>query len=209
MKKGNAYTYPVGRGLYINLTNRCTNRCDFCIRNNGDGVYGSDPLWLAHEPSAAEVLASVAAQDGARYDEFVFCGYGEPTVRLETLVEVGRALKAQYGKPVRLNTNGQANLIHKRNVAPLLTGAVDIVSISMNAATAEKYQAVCHSVFGTAAYDGILEFAHCCVPCVQQVVFTVVETTLPDEDVGLCRRTAESIGASFRVRKLDTGTETR
>ena len=124
MKKGNAYTYPVGRVLYINLTNRCTNRCDFCIRNNGDGVYGSDPLWLAHEPSAAEVLASVAAQDGARYDEFVFCGYGEPTVRLETLVEVGRALKAQYGKPIRLNTNGQANLIHKRNVAPLLTGAV-------------------------------------------------------------------------------------
>ena len=209
MKKGNAYTYPVGRGLYINLTNRCTNRCDFCIRNNGDGVYGSDPLWLAHEPSAAEVLASVAAQDGARYDEFDFCGYGEPTVRLETLVEVGRALKAQYGKPIRLNTNGQANLIHKRNVAPLLTGAVDVVSISMNAATAEKYQAVCHSVFGTAAYDGILEFARRCVPCVQQVVFTVVETTLPDEDIGLCRRTAESIGASFRVRKLDTGTETR
>lgn len=90
-----------------------------------------------------------------------------------------------------------------------LTGAVDVVSISMNAATAEKYQAVCHSVFGTAAYDGILEFARRCVPCVQQVVFTVVETTLPDEDIGLCRRTAESIGASFRVRKLDTGTETR
>ncbi|HJA59362.1 MAG TPA: TatD family nuclease-associated radical SAM protein [Firmicutes bacterium] len=209
MKKGNVYTYKVGRGLYINLTNRCTNRCSFCIRNNGDGVYGSDPLWLEHEPSAAEVLASVGKQDSAQYDEFVFCGYGEPTMRLETLVEVGSALKAQYGKPVRLNTNGQANLIYKKNVAPLLTGAVDIVSISMNAATAEKYEAVCRPAFGRETYAGILEFARCCVPCVEKVVFTVVETTLPDEDIELCRRTAESLGASFRVRPLDTGTETR
>ena len=139
----------------------------------------------------------------------MFCGYGEPTMRLETLVEVGSALKAQYGKPVRLNTNGQANLIYKKNVAPLLTGAVDIVSISMNAATAEKYEAVCRPAFGRETYAGILEFARCCVPCVEKVVFTVVETTLPDEDIELCRRTAESLGASFRVRPLDTGTETR
>ena len=136
-----------------------------------------------------------------------FCGYGEPTVRLETLVEVGRALKAQYGKPIRLNTNGQANLIHKRNVAPLLTGAVDVVSIKDERRDRRKISGrlplPCSARRRTTASSSLR------AACVQQVVFTVVETTLPDEDIGLCRRTAESIGASFRVRKLDTGTETR
>lgn len=209
MKKNTVFTYKVGRGVYINLTNRCTNRCDFCIRQNGDGVYGSDTLWLEREPSASEVLEDIKKYDPSSYDEFVFCGYGEPTMRMEVLSSVGRELKKLYGKPVRLNTNGQACLINGRDVTPMLEGAVDIVSISLNAADAEKYDAVCHSVFGPAAFDAILDFARRCAPYVKTVVLSVVDTTLPEADIAVCERLASSVGAVLRVRRFDTGKETR
>lgn len=209
MEKGLTFTYPAGHSLYINLTNRCTNKCDFCIRDSGDGVYGSKPLWLEREPSVQEILDDLNKYDMDYFKEIVFCGYGEPTYRMDVISEVGKELKSRYNKPVRINTNGQANLIHKKDVAPMFDGAVDIVSISMNEATAKKYQDVCHSIFGEEAYQGILDFAKCCKPYVKEVVFTVVETTLPDEDIEICRKTAEDIGVLFRVRQFETGKENR
>ena len=199
MKKNTVFTYKVGRGVYINLTNRCTNRCDFCIRQNGDGVYGSDTLWLEREPSAFEVLEDIKKYDPSSYDEFVFCGYGEPTMRMEVLSSVGRELKKLYGKPVRLNTNGQACLINGRDVTPMLEGAVDIVSVSLNAADAEKYDAVCHSKYGPAAFDAMLRFTAEAVKNVPHVVMTVV-STMPAEDIEACRKICASVGAAFRVR---------
>ena len=38
--KGMTITYEVGNSLYLIITKRCSNRCDFCIRQNGDGAYG-------------------------------------------------------------------------------------------------------------------------------------------------------------------------
>ena len=52
-------TYETGGKLYLNITNRCPCACTFCIRKNDDGAYGSDPLWLEHEPSAAEMQAAI------------------------------------------------------------------------------------------------------------------------------------------------------
>ena len=121
------YTYQLGESLYINLTNECTNACDFCVRNNPEGV-GSYDLWLEKEPTAEEVIERIP--DPTRYQEIVFCGYGEPMMRLDTLLEVAEYIKDKGGK-VRINTNGHANLIYNEDITPRLAGKVDIISISV------------------------------------------------------------------------------
>jgi radical SAM enzyme (TIGR04100 family) len=200
--KGNRFTYIVGNGIYINLTNRCTNRCTFCIRNNGDGAYGVDTLWLEHEPSAVEVLEDLKQYDMSRYDEIVFCGYGEPTIRLDTLLEVAKGIKEAYGKPVRINTNGHANLIHGKNVAPLFAGLIDTVSISLNTPSAEEYEKLCLPVYGQKAFEALIAFAKDCVPYVKNVIFSVVRQTLSEEELQTCREIAEKSGVRLRIREL-------
>lgn len=193
----NNYVYRLGDALYINLTNRCTNCCDFCIRNIHDGM-GEYNLWLDKEPTVQEVLEQIG--DPTQYSEIVFCGFGEPMIRLEELLEIAREVKRKGGK-VRINTNGQANLYHGRNVVPLLKGLVDVISISLNAPTAEQYDAICHSRYGKEAFENILEFARECVKVIPRVVLSVVDVLSPD-DIERCRAIAEDIGAQFRVRQM-------
>ena len=111
MTKGMTVTYEVDGALYVNATNRCSNRCSFCIRNNGDGAYGSDSLWLTREPTYEEIMESISERDMTKYRELVFCGYGEPTYRLPDVVRVAREVKMRYNIPVRINTNGHSDLI--------------------------------------------------------------------------------------------------
>ncbi len=196
-------TYVVGKGIYVNLTNRCSNACDFCIRQYGPTVYGSDNLWLEREPTAAEVIADLDKYDLFQYEELVFCGYGEPTERIDVLVEVARAVKARRDIPIRINTNGHGNLINGRDITSEVEGLVDIMSISLNTANAEDYVRICHPEFGAAAYEGLLEFARLSVPRVKRVVLSVVETTLPDSDIDKCRTMAEAMGAELRVRPFE------
>ncbi|MBO5101320.1 MAG: radical SAM protein, partial [Clostridia bacterium] len=100
-------TYEVDGALYVNMTNRCSNRCSFCIRNNGDGAYGSDSLWLECEPTLSEICESVLSHDLTKYSELVFCGYGEPSYRLDDAVKVTSLVKEKYpNTKVRINTNG-------------------------------------------------------------------------------------------------------
>lgn len=198
--KGMTITYEVGNSLYLNITNRCSNRCDFCIRQNGDGAYGSNSLWLEREPTEAEILAAVDARDVQKYDEVIFCGYGEPTERLDTLLRVAKALKAKYGCKIRVNTNGQSDLICKRDTAALFAGAVDTLSISLNAPNAAEYQRVCHSVYGEAAYDAILAFASHAKHYVPHVILTVVDVALSEEEIAMCREIAAEAGVTLRVR---------
>ena len=195
----NTFVYKFGDKLYINLTNRCTNACDFCIRNGTDGI-GEDNLWLEREPSAEEVISELKDLLYENYNEVVFCGYGEPTYRLQEIIAVGGFLRAA-GKTVRLNTNGHANAIHGRDVTDKLKAAVDIVSISLNAATAQGYQAICNSEYGEAAFDIMLEFARLCVPKFNRTVLSVVDTIGKDE-IEKCRKVAEKTGAEFRVREI-------
>lgn len=200
--KGNRFTYVVGNGIYINLTNRCTNRCTFCIRNNGDGAYGVDTLWLEHEPSAEEVLEDLKQYDMSKYDEIVFCGYGEPTIRLDVLLEVAKGIKETCNMPIRINTNGHANLIHGKNVAPLFQGLIDTVSISLNTPSADEYEKLCLPVYGKKAYEALIEFAKDCVPYVKNVIFSVVRQTLSEEELKTCREIAEKSGVKLRIREL-------
>ena len=120
-------TYEVKNGLYLNITNRCPCSCTFCIRNNDDHVYGSDPLWLDHEPSVSEICDAIDQKDLASYEEVVFCGYGEPTERLDALLEVAAYIKKKSLIRIRVNTNGLSDLIHGEKTAPKLKGLIDVV----------------------------------------------------------------------------------
>lgn len=196
-------TYTTKNGIYINLTNRCSNTCEFCIRNNGDGVYGSDSLWLEREPEVAEVIEDLKKYDMSKYDEIVFCGYGEPTERIDALLEIAAYIKENYQKPVRINTNGHGSLINGYDIAPRLEGLVDVVSVSLNTANADDYVRLCKPEFGAAAYEGLIDFARKCVPYVETVVLSVVDTTLPASDIEICKKIAEEAGATLRVRPFE------
>jgi len=195
VKKGRVYSYTIGDAIYLNITNRCPNRCSFCIRETSGGI-GEDPLWLEKEPTSQEVLDSVG--DPRRYSEIVFCGFGEPLARVDVVVKVAKALRGS-GVPIRINTNGLANLIHKRNIVPELAGLIDVVSISLNAENASKYQELCHSVFGEESYEAILSFIRECVKVIPRVIVTVVDR--PEIDVKKCEEIARRLGADFRLRR--------
>lgn len=195
-------TYELGNSLYVNITNRCSNDCSFCVRNEHDGVNGKDSLWLDREPEIDEIKADFEKRDLSKYDAVVFCGYGEPMMRAEVVIETAKWLRANNPSlSIRINTNGQANLIYKRDITPELEGLIDCVSISLNAENAEKYQALCRSVFGEAAYDGLLEFARLAKRYVPDVVLSVVDI-LPEDEIEHCRKIAEECGVRLRVREF-------
>ena len=205
MKKGMTVTYEVDGALYVNVTNRCTNRCSFCIRNNGDGAYGSDPLWLIREPDVEEIIESIASRDLTKYRELVFCGYGEPTCRLDDIVKVARRIKEISSIPIRVNTNGHSDLIMGRNTAEDYRGAFDTVAISLNTPNPDKYVEICHPVYQKAAFDALLRFAKNVKNCVPNVTFSVVRQTLSDKELLECRRIADECGVTLRVRDYISG----
>lgn len=196
-------TYRLNGSLYLNITNRCSNRCRFCIRQNGDSVGDAKSLWLDKEPDREEILKAVFANDLSKFHEIVFCGYGEPMERLDDVVWLSRQIKSKNGAgiKIRVNTNGQADLIHGRRTAPELSGAVDAVSVSLNAPDAEKYQELCHSQFGKKVFDAIIAYTKDCVNFVPEVTMSVVDV-MPKEDIEKCSEIAKAAGAQFRVREL-------
>ena len=196
-------TYRVGTGLYVNLTNRCPCACTFCIRQNGPGVYGSDPLWLEREPTADEVCESIERNLG-NASELIFCGYGEPTERLDVILEVAERFRKNHPDiPIRVNTNGLSDLIAGEPTAHRFRGLVDAISISLNAPTAEEYVALCRPKFGAAAYPAMLKFAEEVKRFVPNTVFTVVGTgSFTPEKEAACREVAAERGIPLRVRKF-------
>lgn len=194
-------SYRLGDNLYLNITNKCDCACVFCIRAGGDGVGDGDNLWLPREPSAQEVIEDLKKRKLSDYRELVFCGYGEPTENLETMLEICRWLRLEYPKvKVRLNTNGLCELSLQKPVAPLLEGLVDTVSISLNASNAKRYQELTRPAFGEISFDAMLKFASECKNYVPNVVFSVVDV-LPPEEIEKCRAVAAGVGIPLRVRE--------
>lgn len=194
--------YTVGDKIYVNLTNRCPCACTFCIRQNGDGAYGSDSLWLEREPTVDEVIAEFGKYDLDKYTEVVFCGYGEPMERAEDVAFIGRYVKENLGLPVRLNTNGLGDRINGKPTAEMLEGTVDIVSISLNQCDKEKYNAVTRPKWED-GFDAMISFAADCKKFVPKVMFTVVDV-IPPEDISRCKALAMSLGIELRVRPYDS-----
>lgn len=193
-------TYEYGKNLYVNLTNRCPNRCEFCLRTHSAGSIYAEDLWLEREPSKEEILEDIKKRDLNQYQQLVFCGYGEPTCRLQDLLWLCDQVKKFSSIDIRINTNGLSDLINGKHSAAQLDDRVDIVSISLNAPNAEKYEDVCHSEFGLEAFPAILKFAAEAGLYVPKVYMTVVDT-MPQADIDECRRICEELGAIFRVRK--------
>ena len=198
-------TYQVKDAVYVNLTNRCPCNCTFCLRQNGPGVFGSGPLWLEREPTLEETMESLGQWDFNRFREVVFCGYGEPTERLDVLLAVAARLKERDSAlRVRVNTNGLSDLIHGKPTAPLFVGKVDCLSISLNTDDPAEYLTLCRPRFGEAAYPAMLNFAKEAAALLPSVVMTVVgEPVTSLEKQERCRAIAEGLGARLRVRPCE------
>lgn len=192
--------YDYFGGLYINLTNRCPCRCEFCIKNFANGLGTADSLLLDREPTVEEVKQELRNWDVESYDEIIFCGYGEPTQRLDDLLILAAWLKENYGKPIRINTIGLADLIWKRRTAPDLEGLIDAVSVSMNEADAKKYTALCHPVYGEQAYEAMLAYIEDVKRFVPFVAVSVVSHSISRESLEACREKARQLGVAFKVR---------
>ena len=196
-------TYPVHNGIYVNMTNRCPCACTFCLRKQSDHVYGSDSLWLEREPTVEEVCESIDKWDLSTYSEIVFCGYGEPTMRLDDLLKVAAYIKSKSNIPLRINTNGLADLIAGEKVAHKLEGLIDTVSVSLNATNKEDYFKLVRPKFGIDSYDAMLSFTKECTKYVPNVIMTVVDEVTSKEEQKKCREICESIGAKLRVRPYE------
>ncbi len=196
--------YDYGGGLYVNMTNKCPCRCAFCIRDMVDSLGDADSLWLKREPSKEELIKMLKQQNLAAYDEIVFCGYGEPTERLDCLLAVCDYVKndplLKEKLKMRLNTNGLSDLINDKPTAREFSGRLDAISISLNAPTAEKYNELCRPKFGIHSFDEILHFTQEVKQYVPDVTMSVVSGSISSQDVEECRKTAAKLGVKFRVR---------
>ncbi len=199
----NVLVYTLDEKIYINLTNRCTNDCIFCLRNDKADVKGQE-LWLDNENSTAD---DVVEQFEKIYQktpskEVIFCGYGEPMLKFEVLKEVAKYIKNKYPETkIRINTNGHANFVYKRNVVPELKGLVDEFSVSLNAPAENEYNELSQPKFN-GAYDEVKKFIKACHDENIKVTASVVEGYKGRHiDLETCKKIAHELGAEFRVRE--------
>ncbi len=201
----NTLVYLLDGKIYINLTNRCTNDCIFCLRKDKADVKGQE-LWLESEDI---ILDDVIAQFNeilrfAQNDknEVIFCGYGEPMLKFDLLKEVAQYIKKNYpDTKIRVNTNGHANFVYKRNLVPELKGLVDEFSVSLNGENKEQYDEYSHPKFDE-AYDEMKKFVKACADENISVVTSVVEGYKGKHlNLEKCEQISKNLGAKFRVRE--------
>ena len=193
--------YPIENSLYVNITNLCCCKCVFCVRDITDSVGGSDSLWLDHEPTIDELKAELEKFNLDEYEEVVFCGYGEPLMRINEVVEFANYIKTKKNIKIRVNTNGLADLIHKKKTAVLLKDAIDAVSISLNAQDEKTYNQISKPKIKN-AYQGMLDFVKKCKENGIDTTVTIVTHFKDYEiDVEKCRQIANDLGVKFRERE--------
>lgn len=193
-EEGSKIAYGIRDSLYLNITNTCTNNCYFCVRAQTAFVKGHN-LKLDREPSAEDILKAV--NDPKKYREIVFCGYGEPTARLDVVKTVSKELKKR-GAVIRLVTNGHGDLINKRPIVKELKGLIDKVSVSLNTDNEELYNKICKPMFGPGTYNAVVKFIKDCIENGIEAEATCLN--LPEVDPKECERKAKSLGAGFRLR---------
>lgn len=190
---------------YINMTNACSNACVFCVRDQKEDVQGAK-LWLDQDlTTAKDVIEQIEAKKDiiSKQDEIVFCGYGEPLIKINEVVEISKYLKENFPNlKIRINTNGHANAIHKRNVAPELAPYVDLISVSLNGENEEVYNKVSNPKIEN-AYEEVKRFIRSCVEEKIKTVASIV-SDVPNYpvDANRCETIAKSLGAKFRNREF-------
>lgn len=191
-----------GKSVYVNLTNRCPCSCTFCLRQTKE-MQESNSLWLKKEPTVDEVINEFQKYDLDDFKEVVFCGFGEPMERVDDVVQIAGILKLyRQDLPIRINTNGLGNLIHQRDITPLLKGRIDIVSISLNAPDAKEYLELTRNKFGIESFQAMLDFAKECLQYVPHVVLSVVDI-IGQEKIEKCQKICDDIGVKLRVRPFE------
>ena len=194
------YTYK--DQVYANITNRCNCRCRFCIRSHEDAIGDATSLRHKQDPTPQEIKEAMDAFDFHGYKELVYCGYGEPTCALETLIDTARYAKEHYGLSIRVNTNGLGSLQHGRDIVPELAQVVDCVSISLNAPDEAAYNDVTRPTL-PGAYQAMLDFAVQAARQIPEVRFTIVDV-LPEEEIQASKDLAASLHIPLRIRKFTT-----
>lgn len=202
--KSNVFVYKVGENLYINLTNRCNANCVFCLRQTREEMENSGSLWLEREPTVQEVKRALEDWDVEKFNEVVFCGFGEPTLRLEMIPELADFIHEKYKKPVRLNTNGLANLEYGRDVTPLFRGKIDVLSVSLNTPDKKRYFELTRNRFGVDSFDGMLDFVRRAKTYVPEIILSTVATTLTAEEEERCKKICDDLGVTYRIRPFET-----
>ena len=191
------------RAVYVNITNDCNCDCVFCLRSMKEMAKESS-LWIEHDPSIEEITAELDRLPWEYVREVVCCGFGEPLIRLETVLSVLRYVKEHHPHVLtRVNTNGLGELEHGSEFADRFLGLLDTISISLNASNAERYLALTRSKFGISSYEAMLTFAEHCKPYVPNVVLTVVEKVENEEEIALCRKICAERGLNLRVRTYE------
>lgn len=194
----NTIAYTIRNNLYLNITDRCTLECTFCPKHNGSMRVHEYDLTLDHRPSTDEIISAIG--DPSRYEQVVFCGYGEPTLRLNVLLEVAKYVKSRGGS-VRVNTDGLANLTNKRNVLPELAHCVDALSVSMNASNEDAYNKHCQPAL-PGSFQAMLDFLSLAPRYIPDVTATAIDG-LEDVDIQACEALAKQCGVKFRRRVMD------
>ena len=196
----NVLVYELYGKIYINLTNRCTNNCVFCLRNDKDDVCGQK-LWLDNEDYPVQDVID-QLNNFKISDEVIFCGYGEPLLKLDVLKEVAKYIKENYPNvKIRVNTNGQANIVYKRNIVPELKGLVDEFSVSLNGEDNKEYNDYSRPRLLN-AYEEVKRFIKACADENIEVVASVVEGYKGQHlNLKKCEEIANSLGAKFRARE--------
>ena len=200
MTKQMTILYKVHNNLYVNLTNQCPCACVFCLRKTREEMEESGSLWLEHEPTVEEVIQEFKKFDLSLFEEVVFCGFGEPTQRLEDLLTIAEYVKKTYQKPIRVNTNGLTDLMYQKDTAPMFEHLVDTISISLNTPNAQKYYDLTKNKFGLKSFDAMLQFAKNVKQYVPNVVLTTVDTTLSKEEEQKCKSICDDLGVKYRIR---------
>ncbi|CUX38083.1 TIGR04100 family radical SAM protein [Clostridium sp. C105KSO13] len=192
------YTY--NEQVYANITNLCDCRCSFCIRSHVNGIGDANTLWHKKDPTLEEIKAAMDEFDFGCFSELVYCGYGEPTCALESLIESARYAKEKYGVSIRVNTNGLGNLYHNKDIVPILAGVVDFVSVSLNAPTKDEYMKVTQPRFEN-AFEAMQDFIIECRDIIPQVKVSIVDV-LTSEQIEASKVLADELGVSLRIRKF-------
>ena len=190
-----------GITCYVNSTNRCT--CSCCLRQTKEMIENNS-LWLKEEPTVDEIIQEFEKYNLNDFKEVVFCGFGEPLIRHDDLMKVAKYLKERRPDlPTRVNTNGLSSLYNKRDITPEFKGLLDTVSISLNTSNKEDYLKLTRSQYGIDSFDELLDFAKKCKAYVPHVVLTIVDTTIPEKDVEICKQIAQNIGVTLRIRPFE------
>lgn len=195
----NSVLYSLGNNLYLNITNRCTNRCVFCIKNFTNKV-GNEILLLDKEPSLKEIIDSLERIDFTNFEEIVFCGFGEPLIRVEIVKEVAKYIKKNLPSSfIRIDTNGHGNVFNRRNILPEISPYIDAISISLNAENAMKYEKLCRPVFQD-AYSYVLDFITQATSYIKDITLSVVNVESIDLDK--CKEIANNLKVNFKIREF-------